>query len=69
MKKQADQKNGDLPNIGAPATRALTGVGVRHLKQLTKYSEKDLLALHGVGPKAIGILRSALAERGLSFKK
>lgn len=69
MKKPADQKNGDLPNIGAPATRALAEAGIRHLRQLTKYSEKELLALHGVGPKAIRILQSALTEKGLSFKK
>jgi hypothetical protein len=69
MKKTADQKNGDLPNIGAPATRALAEEGIRHLRQLTKYSEKELLALHGVGPKAIRILQSALTEKGLSFKE
>ena len=27
----------------------------------------ELLKLHGMGPRAIGILRQALAERGLSF--
>jgi hypothetical protein len=26
-------------------------------------------ALHGVGPRAIGLLRQALDERGLSFRR
>ena len=30
-------------------------------------SKADLLKLHGMGPKAIELLRQALAERGLSF--
>jgi hypothetical protein len=31
--------------------------------------EDDLAALHGMGPKALGILRDALKERGKSFRK
>ena len=56
-----------LPRIGMPATQALALIGVTRLAQLTTMREADLLALHGVGPKAVGILRAALAERGLSF--
>ena len=29
----------------------------------------DLLKLHGMGPKVIGMLREALAAKGLAFKK
>ena len=58
----------DLPNIGAPATRALANVGVTNLSELASWTETDLLELHGVGPKAIRILRPALAEQGLSFR-
>lgn len=57
----------DLPKIGAPATRALESVGITRLEQLTQHTEKELLELHGMGPKAIRILREALADRGLSF--
>jgi hypothetical protein len=31
-------------------------------------SEADLLALHGVGPKAVRRLREVLTERRLSFR-
>ncbi|WP_216892749.1 DNA-binding protein [Nocardia alni] len=55
----------DLPEgIGAPATRALTGAGYHTLDQLAGVSQAELLALHGVGPKAIRILSEVLAERG-----
>jgi hypothetical protein len=59
----------DLPKIGQPATQALAGIGVQRLEQLTSFSEKEILRIHGMGPKALGILRQALADRGLAFKK
>jgi uncharacterized protein YdhG (YjbR/CyaY superfamily) len=57
-----------LPAIGRRATRALAAIGVTQLEQLRQHREEDLLALHGVGPKAITILRSALADEGMSFR-
>jgi len=58
----------DFPNIGKPAQRALTSAGYTNLKQLTKVTEAELGQLHGMGPKALGILRETLKEKGLSFK-
>lgn len=58
----------DIPkHIGKPATRALAQAGYRKLDQLASIRERDLLKLHGVGPKAVRILREALEEKGLSF--
>jgi predicted flap endonuclease-1-like 5' DNA nuclease len=54
-----------LPAIGRPATRALAERGVASLEQVAGWSRGDLLALHGVGPKAVGILEGALADAGL----
>jgi DNA-directed RNA polymerase alpha subunit len=54
--------------IGNPARRALVSSGFTKLEQLTKLSKKELLAIHGVGPKATGILKQMLADKGLSFK-
>lgn len=48
-----------IPYIGAPAKSALEAMGVTKASQLSNYSEKDLLALHGVGPKAIKMLKEA----------
>lgn len=57
-----------LPKIGAPATRALAEIGVSQVEQLASYTEKELLAVHGVGPKAIRILRPVMAELGVTFR-
>ncbi len=59
----------DLPNIGKPATRALTNAGYMKLAQFTQVMESEILKLHGVGPKAVRILNEALKEKGLSFAK
>lgn len=58
-----------LPFIGAPAARALEGIGVTKLEQLAHHTEKELLALHGVGPKALRILKEAMSANSLTFKK
>jgi hypothetical protein len=58
----------DLPGgLASPARRALDSAGLRSLQDLTKVSEADLAKLHGMGPKALGQLRAALATAGLSF--
>ncbi|MBF6210192.1 hypothetical protein IU433_00120 [Nocardia puris] len=60
--------SGDLPpSIGKAATRALRTAELSTLAAVSARSEADLLALHGVGPKAVRILGEALAERGLAF--
>lgn len=60
--------NSNFPKIGAPATRALEAAGYTTLKQLTKVTEAELAQLHGMGPKALDILREAMKAEGLSFK-
>lgn len=59
------EQAGDLPRIGAPATGALRLAGYTRLEQLAGVPERELAQLHGVGPKALRILREALAEHGL----
>lgn len=58
----------DLPKIGNPATRALEAAGIVRLDQVAEHTAAELLALHGFGPKALRILREALAERGLDLR-
>lgn len=53
--------------IGKPAQRALASIGVTRLDQLPQYTESQLLALHGMGPKALGILKAALLAEGKSL--
>lgn len=58
---------GGLPPIGRPANSALLEAGVTTLAQVAAYRRRDLLALHGVGPRAVNILAVALAEHGLTL--
>jgi hypothetical protein len=52
----------DLPkNIGKPATNALLSANIPTLKQVAGLSDEELLALHGVGPKAVKILRENIS--------
>jgi DNA-directed RNA polymerase alpha subunit len=68
MTKPNESPGTDLPRgIGAPATRALTVAGYASLEQLAGVPEAELLALHGVGPKALTVLREVMAERGLAL--
>ncbi|MCG5471669.1 DNA-binding protein [Micromonospora sp. LAH09] len=58
---------GDLPPIGRPANGALLEAGITTLAQVATHRRRDLLAMHGVGPKAVDLLAAALAEQGLTF--
>ena len=64
----ADQAAGDLPAIGRPATRALAGAGITTLDQVATHPRAELLALHGVGPRAIRILGEAWDARGVTWR-
>lgn len=57
------------PTIGKVATRELANHGYTTYAHLTRASAKELLAIHGVGPKAISILGEELEARGLSWKE
>ncbi|MCF6746215.1 DNA-binding protein [Blastococcus sp. KM273128] len=58
----------DLPRaIGRPALGALRAAGINRLSEVGRLREEDLLALHGVGPRAVRLLRAELAERGLDL--
>lgn len=60
-------EEGFLSTLGAPARRALEHAGINSEKELSKWSEKELLKLHGLGPSSLPKLREALKAKGLSF--
>ena len=68
VKQHHEQSESDFPKIGEPARRALEAAGYMRLEQLTNVRADELLQLHGVGPKAVRLLRAALAEQRLAFK-
>jgi hypothetical protein len=67
--KERKPKTGFLSTLGSPARRALENKGTTTLRQLAKFSEAEILHLHGMGPGSIPILRNALKEKGLCFSK
>ncbi len=67
--EKAKQYNPEFPRLGKPAHRALANAGIIRIKDLCQWTEKDLLALHGVGPSAIPPLKTALKKAGIAFKK
>lgn len=59
----------DFPvKMGKVASRELQLNGIKNITDVTNYTEKQLLAIHGVGPKAIRILKDELAKQGLALK-
>jgi len=55
--------------IGEPALNALHLIGIETLEKCVDYTKKELLALHGVGPKAIRLIEEELIKHNLSYKK
>jgi hypothetical protein len=53
--------------LAKPAQRALARAGIMRLDELAHRTKAEIAALHGMGPQAPGLLRAALAERGLAF--
>jgi hypothetical protein len=56
------------PGVAGPARRALASAGIVELADLTRFTEAQLRALHGVGPKALEALEVALREHGKALK-
>lgn len=55
--------------VGGPVLRALAHAGIRTMAQLTQWSEAELGALHGVGPKGLRILKEGLARQKMRFRR
>lgn len=67
--QQTDSIKDNFPGgIARPALRALLAAKLTRLDQLTTVTENELAALHGMGPKAVTILRDALQARGCGFR-
>lgn len=55
--------------LSGPALRALNTAGITSMKELTHWTEAELLELHGMGPKGTRVLREALAREGLALRR
>lgn len=66
---QAAGTSGLTSHIGRVALRELALNGYTRYEHLTQVTAAQLLAIHGVGPKAIRILDEELAARGQAFAR
>lgn len=66
--KKRKPANDWMLTLAAPARRALENNGFNSLKKIAHCTEKEILALHGIGPSALPKLKSALQAAGLTFK-
>lgn len=67
LKKGLKPMSTPLPNIGKVAKKALANIDIHTLEALTTIHEDTLAKLHGVGPKAMSVLKETLAENKLTF--
>jgi hypothetical protein len=60
---------GAFGSLGAPARRALDRAGVGRLEDLRGFTRREILALHGMGPKAMSTLEAMMREAGIGFRE
>lgn len=59
----------DFPaSMGKVAPRGLRNSGIENVEAAANYTEQQLLAIHGVGPKAIAIIKQELAKSGKKLR-
>jgi uncharacterized protein YdhG (YjbR/CyaY superfamily) len=66
---ESKPKEDFLSAFSAPARRALQSAGILNVRQLAEYTQKSILALHGMGPGSLPAMKKALEEAGLNFKE
>ena len=67
---EAERKSaaGVFSSLGAPARRALEHKHIKTLEQLSEYSAKEILQLHGMGKTTIPKLVALLKTKELEFR-
>lgn len=66
--KENKPESGFLSKLSSPARNALIHERIDTLPKLSKFTEKEILKIHGIGPASLPALRASLKEEGLSFK-
>ncbi len=62
-------QSGLLSVLSAPARRALENKGIETAQGLSKYSKKEIISLHGIGPSSIPKLLAELKKHRLNFRE
>lgn len=66
--QESKPQSGFLSKLSSPARNALIHEGIVTLQQLSNFSEKEILKIHGIGPASLPSLRASLEENGLTLK-
>ena len=67
MPQNKNETTGLPPGLARPAIRALHAAGITRLEQCARYSDADLARLHGIGPRALDLIRAALHQQDCSI--
>jgi hypothetical protein len=65
MSTRSVSTEGFPKGTGRPAISAFRAAGVERFEDLAERNARELLAMHGVGPKSIRVINEALRETGL----
>ena len=65
LKKPA---SGFLALLNNPARNTLLNNGIDTVQKLASHTEKEILALHGMGKASLPALHKAMADEGLEFQ-
>ncbi len=57
-----------LAGLSNPAGRGLEQAGIADFDKLASLSKKQLLAIHGMGPKALSVISEFLEQMGLNLR-
>jgi hypothetical protein len=57
-----------VKGLSQPARRALRAAGILTPRDLARFSRRELMALHGFGPKALDALHEELLRQGVRLR-
>jgi hypothetical protein len=67
--KRGKEQEALVPGLARPAMRALANAGITRRRQFSRFTEDEIAALHGMGPRALGQIKQTLRQAGLGFAK
>ena len=57
-----------LDKLSKPAKNGLLHEGIDDFDKLSELTEKEILSIHGIGPKSLPVVRECLAQTGMKLK-
>ncbi|MEN0009413.1 DNA-directed RNA polymerase subunit alpha C-terminal domain-containing protein [Flavobacterium nitrogenifigens] len=68
---EAERKpnSGLLSVLSAPARRALESKNIKTAEDLSQFTQKEIMSLHGIGPSSLPKLLEELRKNSLTFKE